>query len=476
MNSSRTASGAGGGTQQAQRAESLALLARGHPMIRVINLVEGFACKSVLILHQAGLRHNPLSNGQDLQGLLTLAQAVAAGITGGAGGTAPGTPAPVSAQVLNAAAQGVGGVYGAVQSDQNGNAAGMLAGALEAAAAGAAGIGMLPGTRTQTLNLISAALGSSGIATNMASDFASGNLGQGLLDSLNLYLPAVAQAFAKAQSNQSAVQNTLQADFSGVSAASAGAGANIAPNVAIPNLVSIADPNTTYTTPPIGAVGLTETVQGVTNTVELSQTSATALGQTGSEPPQAPTSGSAPLALEFVPSALANMLGGDAIDTGLSLLAAQIDSATLQVPARISFTNSFGIPTDAVLYSLNGQTFYAPPNTDFQTVFNTGAGGGSFIDIGKAVGQGGLFDFQRDVNGNFISAYTEAANLAVGYYMAGAGFSSTSTYVIGEIYAMTHSSNYLSSYGAGGGNANYWAEAITAANSKVFPTPVTGGH
>ena len=170
-------------------------------MIRVINLVEGFACKSVLILHQAGLRHNPLSNGQDLQGLLTLAQAVAAGITGGAGGTAPGTPAPVSAQVLNAAAQGVGGVYGAVQSDQNGNAAGMLAGALEAAAAGAAGIGMLPGTRTQTLNLISAALGSSGIATNMASDFASGNLGQGLLDSLNLYLPAVAQAFANASTD-----------------------------------------------------------------------------------------------------------------------------------------------------------------------------------------------------------------------------------------------------------------------------------
>lgn len=41
---------------------------------------------------------------------------------------------------------------------------------------------------------ISAALGSAGIAINMASDFAGGNLGQGLADSLNLYLPMVAQA------------------------------------------------------------------------------------------------------------------------------------------------------------------------------------------------------------------------------------------------------------------------------------------
>ena len=224
-------------------------------MIRVINLVEGFACKSVLILHQAGLRHNPLSNGQDLQGLLTLAQAVAAGITGGAGGTAPGTPAPVSAQVLNAAAQGVGGVYGAVQSDQNGNAAGMLAGALEAAAAGAAGIGMLPGTRTQTLNLISAALGSSGIATNMASDFASGNLGQGLLDSLNLFLPAVAQAFANTQSNQSALRMN--------SAIFQAASANPASYVSIPDfggIVAAAENAPTILTSGIGSSGVTETV------------------------------------------------------------------------------------------------------------------------------------------------------------------------------------------------------------------------
>ena len=162
------------------------------------------------------------ANGQDLQGLLTLAQAVAAGITADAGGTTPGTLPPVPAQVLNAAAQGVGGLYGVVKSAQTGNAVGMLAAALEAAAAGAAGIGIYNGGQTQNmLNTVSAALGSAGIATNMASDFASGNLRQGLLDSLNLYLPAVAQAFANYQSNQNTLQQPLQMNDGAFAAATA---------------------------------------------------------------------------------------------------------------------------------------------------------------------------------------------------------------------------------------------------------------
>ncbi len=133
----------------------------------------------------------------------------------------------------------------------------------------------------------------------------------------------------------------------------------------------------------------------------------------------------------------------------------------------------YGVPPGAVLYSLNGQTFYAPPNANFQTVFNTGTGGGSFIEIGQAVGQGGMFDYQRDSSGNFYPAYTTAANLAVGYYMAGAGYSATATYGIGELYALFNSSNYLSSYFNGGGNANYWSQAVGAANAGVFPTPVS---
>ena len=73
------------------------------------------------------------SNGQDLQGILSLAQAVGAGIGGAAGIGAGGSVAttPIATQVINAAVQGVGGVYGVVQSAQTGNAAGILAGALE---------------------------------------------------------------------------------------------------------------------------------------------------------------------------------------------------------------------------------------------------------------------------------------------------------------------------------------------------------
>ena len=383
------------------------------------------------------------SNGQDLAGILSLAQAVGAGIGGAAGISAGGSVAttPIATQVINAAAQGVGGVYGVVRSAQSGNAAGLLAGALEAAAAGATGIGMVSSAQTQAmLNAISAALGTAGVATTMASDFASGNLGQGLVDSLNLYLPAVAQAFVNAQSNQSDVQNTVTA--------------NVVPNVSRSDLVSSVDPATTSTTSPAGAIGLTETIEGTTKTIYLSPASNATLG------------------IEIVPAATnpLNLISGiDTIDDDLSLLATQIDSVALQTPVKMAFTTVKGVPADAVLYSLNGQTFYAPPNTDFQIVFNTGKGGGSFRDIGQAVGQGGSFDYQRDSGGNFFPEYTKAANLAVGYYMAGAGYSSTSTVVIGEIYAMTHSRNYLSSFFNGGGNANNWVEAIKAANAGCSP-------
>jgi len=116
----------------------------------------------------------------------------------------PLTSAQVTAQVIGTAAQAVGGVYGIVQSAENGNALGILAGALEAAAAAASGIGLVPGNQTQTLSQIATVLGAASVATNMASDFANGNLAQGLIDSLNLYLPAVALANANSSTNVSA--------------------------------------------------------------------------------------------------------------------------------------------------------------------------------------------------------------------------------------------------------------------------------
>jgi len=157
------------------------------------------------------------ANGQDLAGILSLAEAVSAGILGGTGGTPPlGTtpvPAPTVAQTvaqeINVAAEAVGGVYGVVKSTETGNAIGILAGALEAAAAAAAGIGIEagPGQAQQTLNLISTALGAASVATNMGGDFASGNLAQGLVDSLNLYLPAEALANASYQNSLTYLDN-----------------------------------------------------------------------------------------------------------------------------------------------------------------------------------------------------------------------------------------------------------------------------
>jgi hypothetical protein len=107
----------------------------------------------------------------------------------------------------------VGGVYGLVQSAETGNGAGILAGALEAAAAAASGIGLYEGGQTQTmLNSVAAALGTIGLATNVGSAFASGNIVQGLEDSLNLFLPALADDYQQIQA--SITQGISAADIS----------------------------------------------------------------------------------------------------------------------------------------------------------------------------------------------------------------------------------------------------------------------
>jgi hypothetical protein len=108
-------------------------------------------------------------------------------------------------------------VYGVVTSAQNGNAAGILAGALEAAAAGATGIGIYDGTQAPAaLADIAAGLGEAGVATAVLGAFDTGNLGQGLVDSLNLYLPEVAQAFVTDQANQTDVSAGLEAEYQAV--------------------------------------------------------------------------------------------------------------------------------------------------------------------------------------------------------------------------------------------------------------------
>lgn len=167
------------------------------------------------------------ANGKDLQGILSLAQAVGAGLAGAAGaiqaaalatageGEAIGAADAASvlqgmelsqslqtaAQAVSAASQVVGGIYGAVTSAEDGNDFGIVAGALEAAAGAAAGIGVYDPDLQQTMNALAQDVGTAGIVASMAGAFESGNIAQGLIDSLNIYLPAVAQAYASEPSD-----------------------------------------------------------------------------------------------------------------------------------------------------------------------------------------------------------------------------------------------------------------------------------
>ena len=108
--------------------------------------------------------------------------------------------------------------------------------------------------------MAAAALGQVGLATSVASDFASGNLGQGLVDSLNLYLPQVAAAYLKSQNNQSNLANVVNADATAASLS--GSSDTPAPGTFV-GVVSASQVN------PADAVSLTTTVGGVTQTTEI---------------------------------------------------------------------------------------------------------------------------------------------------------------------------------------------------------------
>ena len=368
------------------------------------------------------------ANGQDLQGLLTLAQAVAAGITADAGGTPPGTLPPVPAQVLNAAAQGVGGVYGAVQSAQTGNAAGMLAGALEAAAAGAAGIGIYNGGQTQNmLNTVSAALGSAGIATNMASDFANGNLGQGLLDSLNLYLPAVAQAFA---SDQTAAQGYLSPSTSGNSSA-----------------VSATD-----TLVPAGGLASS----GGVNNVVVTEGGATYVLAVQSE---SASSGST-VTLDTIANALWNVA-----PKGISFLTSGAwQLLDMTVPVSTSASNMSTTPVPSLdnngnpILNGQGQAMMMPANANPAAVTDIGSqlasmgstdgldSGGALVGVANLAlfRHGGAWDFQRVGGGPapaVISSFIDYANFEIGAYAASIGMSLDGVLGISNQYA-AYKSNF----------------------------------
>jgi hypothetical protein len=85
--------------------------------------------------------------------------------------------------------------------------------------------------------------------------------------------------------------------------------------------------------------------------------------------------------------------------------------------------------------------------------------------MSNAVGHFGTFDFQRTRTPSggtvFTSAYTNAANFAVGVYLAGAGFGQSTAGLISDTYALVNSKNF------GDPNQETFRNAgIAAANGK----------
>lgn len=136
------------------------------------------------------------------------------------------------------------------------------------------------------------------------------------------------------------------------------------------------------------------------------------------------------------------------------------------------YARSTSVPPDAVLYQApDGQTFYAPADADFGAVYEYGKslsklwGSDRVNGIGTAVGQGGLFDFQRsgDV---FYTKYTDASNYGVGVLMNGAGFSWQDTLSIAGGYASLYSRQGLTSQ-----LTTWWLNGYRAATSGKIPQP-----
>ena len=146
----------------------------------------------------AAVAGQDFANGQILDGILQLASA-AGSFEIGLGGGNPLDAATQTGRIIDTAAEGVGGVYGAVQSAQNGDPLGVLAGALEATAAVASGIGKYDPSVADFANKVSAGLSSASVALSVSDAFAKGNLAGGLISSLNAVLSNIAGAYADQQ-------------------------------------------------------------------------------------------------------------------------------------------------------------------------------------------------------------------------------------------------------------------------------------
>lgn len=137
-------------------------------------------------------------------------------------------------------------------------------------------------------------------------------------------------------------------------------------------------------------------------------------------------------------------------------------------PKRIpkDWNQNAPLPPDAVTHhALDGAEFKAPPDADFNEVYEAGkADGLDPVQIWRNVGHFGRFDFQRDAAGkSYVKGYANASNFAVGVYMNAAGYSLATAIYIGKIYAaITHSSGSIEKKVA------WWIRGWNAANSGMY--------
>jgi RHS repeat-associated protein len=162
--------------------------------------------------------------------------------------------------------------------------------------------------------------------------------------------------------------------------------------------------------------------------------------------------------------------GSKSID-GSPMTGTDMDSGGVAEAQKAAYKILKQAPEDAIiLTTIGGREFLAPPTADFEAIYKYGQSlrGKSILElragIRNAIGQGGLFDFQR--NGNtFIPAYTTASNYAVGVLMNGIGYSWAQTLVIGSVYAEMYSQ-----HGVTNQQIYMWHSGFEDAGQRAFPT------
>ncbi|WP_420606740.1 RHS repeat domain-containing protein [Novosphingopyxis sp.] len=110
---------------------------------------------------------------------------------------------------------------------------------------------------------------------------------------------------------------------------------------------------------------------------------------------------------------------------------------------RTNFRIDNSAPPSSKRCEAGGLSFRAPDNFNPTDIFSAGFSGGLF-GANSNVGHYGTYDFQRVRTSSgtvFYSQYTPAANLAVGFYLAGAGQSRSAANLISDSFASAFSSN-----------------------------------